>query len=104
MNARQTIEVNQQMIQDLLDSAKKLAELKNISIADAIDYKVSVSVRFKCPTATTIFQNYDRDYINIGLSVHRLQAHTEERRIVLLQRLIIYNASTTNQANISVRG
>ena len=28
MNARQTIEVNQQMIQDLLDSAKKLAELK----------------------------------------------------------------------------
>nr|DAJ58538.1 MAG TPA: hypothetical protein [Caudoviricetes sp.] len=38
------------------------------------------------------------------MSVHRLQAYTEERRIILLQRLIIYNASTTNQANISVRG
>jgi hypothetical protein len=46
MNARQTIEVNQQMIQDLLDSAKKLAELKNISIADAIDYKVSVYEKY----------------------------------------------------------
>ena len=46
MNARQTIEVNQQMIQDLLYSAKKLAKLKNISIADAIDYKVSVYEKY----------------------------------------------------------
>jgi hypothetical protein len=46
MNARQTVEVNQQMVQDLLDSAKKMAESKGISIADAIDYKVSIYEKY----------------------------------------------------------
>lgn len=46
MNARQSIEVNQQMVQDLLDGAKKLAESKGISIAEAIDYKVSIYEKY----------------------------------------------------------
>lgn len=46
MNARQAVEVNQQMVQDLLDSAKKLAESNGISIAEAIDYKVSVYEKY----------------------------------------------------------
>lgn len=46
MNARQSIEVNQQMVKDLLDGAKKLAESKGISIAEAIDYKVSIYEKY----------------------------------------------------------
>lgn len=46
MNARQSIEVNQRMVKDLLDGAKKLAESKGISIAEAIDYKVSVYEKY----------------------------------------------------------
>lgn len=46
MNARQAVNVNQQMILDLLESAKKLAEIKELSIADAIDYKVSIYEKY----------------------------------------------------------
>ena len=46
MNARQSVEVNQQMLQYLFDSAKKLAESKGISIAESIDYKVSVHEKY----------------------------------------------------------
>lgn len=34
------------MILDLLESAKKLAEIKELSIADAIDYKVSIYEKY----------------------------------------------------------
>lgn len=46
MNARQAVEVSQKMTSDLFESAKKLAELKGISISDAIDYKVSVYEKY----------------------------------------------------------
>ena len=46
MNARQAIEVDQEMILDLFVSAKKLAEHKGISINEAIDYKVSVYEKY----------------------------------------------------------
>lgn len=46
MNARQAVEVNQQMVKDLFDSSSKLAESKGISIAEAIDYKVSVYEKY----------------------------------------------------------
>lgn len=46
MNARQAVEVNQKMVSDLLESARKLAQLKGISISEAIDYKVSVYEKY----------------------------------------------------------
>lgn len=46
MNARIANEVNEQMIVELFESAKKLAEQKNISISEAIDSKVSVYEKY----------------------------------------------------------
>ena len=46
MNARIANEVNEQTTVELFESAKKLAEQKNISISEAIDYKVSVYQKY----------------------------------------------------------
>ena len=46
MNARTANEVNEQRAVELLESAKKLAEQKNISISEAIDFKVSIYQKY----------------------------------------------------------
>lgn len=46
MNARQAAEESHKMTSELLDSAKRLAEEKGISIEDAIDYKVYVYEKY----------------------------------------------------------
>lgn len=46
MNARIADEVNSQIVKELFESAKKMAESKGISIAEAIDYKISVSEKY----------------------------------------------------------
>jgi len=46
MNARIAIEKANERVIDLIESAKKVAEVRNISIIEAIDFKVSVYEKY----------------------------------------------------------
>jgi len=50
MNARIADEINEQKVKDLFESAVKMSETTGKSVAEAIDYKVSVYLKYAAST------------------------------------------------------
>jgi len=46
INARVAAEIGEEMAKDLFEDSKKMAEIKSISIAEAIDLKVKVHQKY----------------------------------------------------------
>lgn len=46
MNARIAAEIGEEMSRDLFEASKRMAEIKDISIAEAIDIKVKVYQKY----------------------------------------------------------